>query len=215
MADRSPKPTYSPQSPPFSPPSPPPERNTPPTPGGRGMGRGRARGITVAPGPVGDGQMRRTRWGEETPVGSGFLSCKAEAEAQARGFRGARNFRTYKEKNLFRGTPRGRIQRAPTVRVTRSSSRLDGGNVLMEGLGASKGVSPRDPRNKGRGRTEKKISTSAVAGSPSPEYSPKLVASSPSSHRMGPSLRGRDWRFARKERKEVVRRGRKANRRWK
>ena len=134
MADGSPKPTYSPHSPPFSPPSPPPERNTPPTPGGRGMGRGRARGITVAPGPVGDGQMRRTRWGEETPVGSGFLSCKAEAAAWACGIRGARNFRTYKEKNLFRGTPRGRIQRAPTVRVTRSSSRLDGGNVLMEGL---------------------------------------------------------------------------------
>ena len=155
MADGSPKPTYSPHSPLFSPPSPPPERNTPPTPGGRGMVRGRARGITVAPGPVGDGQMRRTRWGEETPVGSGFLSCKAEAAARARGFRGARNFRTYKEQSLFRGTPRGRIQRAPSVRVTRSSSRLEGSNVLTEGLGVKKGAtplaSPRDPRNKGKG----------------------------------------------------------------
>ena len=99
------------------------------------------------------------------------------------------------------------------VRVTRSASKLAGEDVLVEGLGTSKGaaplMSPRDPRNKGRGRGVKKASTSAVAGTTSPDYSSKLVASSPSSHRMSPNLRGREWRYSRMERKEVNRRGEK------
>ena len=98
-------------------------------------------------------------------------------------------------------------------RVTRSSSRLDGNNALVEGLSVGKGskslVSPKDPRIRGRGRGCKKSSTSALVDPPSPDYSPKLMASSPSSHRMSPNLRGREWRYSRKERKEVNRRGEK------
>ena len=95
MADESPKPIYSPHSPSCSPPLLPPERNEPPPSRGRGVVRGGARRSTVAPGPVGDGQMRCSKWGENVLVGSGFHSCRAEAAARARGARGARNFRTH------------------------------------------------------------------------------------------------------------------------
>merc|ERR1712030_260060 len=100
-----------------------------------------------------------------------------------------------------------------SVRVTRSASKLAGEDVLVEGLGTSKGaaplMSPRDPRNKGRGRGARKPSNTAVAGTPSPEFSPKLLASSPSSHRMSPNHRGRGWMYSWMERKEINRRGEK------
>ena len=67
-----------------------------------------------------------------------------------------------------------------------------------------------DPNNsRARGRGAKVLSNLAVAGSSSPEFSPKLLASSPNSHRMSPRYRGRDWIWTRRERQEVSHRGEK------
>ncbi len=76
--ENSPKPVYSPHTPPFSPPPPSPARGEQLPSRGRGLGRGRGGNNNVPPGEAGDGQMRRSSWGNVSgysPVGSGNRSC--------------------------------------------------------------------------------------------------------------------------------------------
>ena len=93
-----PRPPYSLHSPPYSPPSPPPERHSPQAARGRGEGRGRA--LPVKLGPVGDRQMRMSRWGKFSPVGENYISCQAEACARQRRGNNPRLFRG-KKRDFF------------------------------------------------------------------------------------------------------------------